>query len=334
MRRVAVLNSYNLPEVSGRDTLRVRTFVEGLAAGGFREGEDFELVLVDEEDRGRMDAAVRRLLGLGVDLFHAIGTPNAVAAARATALVPIVYYGAHPEGIADTDCSAPNVTGRVFALPFTGSYKNFRFVRRFLPRVRTVWTPFYEGTVFVRPEMLALHRAARDRAGRRVWLSGSDGPVGFRTLAGLGYVVGVEYRELVFADAGELASALEEIDPALGMLMPYNESFHCPGAVETIVRASREMGLPVVWNNNAQIAAHGVLAGIGADWVLLGRQSGEDAARILAGTPPSELPRSLHPNQVGWINLDVARRLRLELDDEVLSYFERRVSGRTSELCM
>ena len=33
MRRVAVLNSYNLPEVAGRDTLRVRTFVEGLASG-------------------------------------------------------------------------------------------------------------------------------------------------------------------------------------------------------------------------------------------------------------------------------------------------------------
>lgn len=334
MRRVAVLNSYNLPEVAGRETLRVRTFVEGLAAGGWREGEDYELALVDEEDRGRMDAEVRRLLDEGVDLIHAIGTPNAVAAARATSEVPIVYYGAHPEGIADDDCSAANVTGRIFALPFTSSYKNFRFVRRFLPRVRTVWTPFYEGTVFVRPAMRDLHRAARDRAGRRVWLSGSEGPVGFRTLAGLGYIVGIEYRELVFADASELAGALAEIDPAEGMLMPYNESFHCPGAVETIVRASREMGLPVVWNNNAQIAARGVLAGIAADWALLGRQSGEDAARILDGTPPRALPRTLHPNQVGWLNLDVARRLRLELDDEVLSYFERRVSGPTREHCM
>src|SRR5262245_34590382 len=125
MRRVAVLNSYNLPGVAGRETLRVRTFVEGLAAGGFQEGEDYELVLVDKEDRGAMDEAVRGLLAEGIDLLHAIGTPNAVAAARATSEVPIVYYGAHPEGIADAECSAGNVTGRIFALPFTSSYKNF-----------------------------------------------------------------------------------------------------------------------------------------------------------------------------------------------------------------
>ncbi|HEX9944970.1 MAG TPA: ABC transporter substrate binding protein [Thermoanaerobaculia bacterium] len=334
MRRIAVLNSYNLPGVAGRDTLRVRTFLEGLAAAGWREGSDFELVLVDEEDRPRMEGEARRLAADGVDLFHAIGTPNAVAAARASATIPVVYYGAHPEGVADEVCGAPNVTGRIFALPFTASYKNFRFVRRFLPRVRTVWTPFFEGTVFVRPEMRELHRAARDRAGRRVWLSGSAGPVGFRTLAGLAYIVGVEYRELVYADAEELERALAEADPADGMLMPYNESFHCPGAVDTVLRVSRERGLPVIWNNNAQIAACGVLAGIGADWALLGRQSGEAAARILDGTPPAALPRTPHPNQVGWLNLDVAQRLGLDFDDEVLSYFERRITGPTSAMCM
>lgn len=334
MRRIAILNSYNLPGVAGRETLRVRNFLAGLAAAGWHEGSDFELVLVDEEDRARMQAEARRLAAGGVDLFHAVGTPNAVAAARASSTIPVVYYGAHPEGVADEVCGAPNVTGRIFALPFTASYKNFRFVRRFLPRVEVVWTPFFEGTVFVRPEMRELHRAAREDAGRRVWLSGSEGAVGFRTLAGLAYIIGVEYRELVFADASELERALLEIDPAAGVLMPYNESFHCPGAVDAILRRSRERGLPVIWNNNAQIAARGVLAGIGADWALLGRQSGETAARILGGTPAAALPRTPHPNQVGWLNLDVARGLGLEFDAEVLSYFERRISGSTSEMCM
>ena len=43
---------------------------------------------------------------------------------------------------------------------------------------------------------------------------------------------------------------------------------------------------------------------------------------------------TLHENQVGWLNLDVARRLGLDLDGEVLSYFERRITGGTSEMCM
>lgn len=335
MRRIVVVNSYNLPRVaSGRETLRVQAFVEALAEAGFEEGSDYELVLVDHEEPEATAAAVRRLVAEGVDLLHAIGTPNTVAAATATREVPIVYYGAHPEGIAEEVCAADNLTGRVFALPFTSSYKNFRFLRRFLPHVRTVWTPFYEGTVFVRPGMRTLHRAARNGSGRPRWLSGADGEVGFRTLAGLGYIIGVEYRELVFASAEELGRALAEVDPADGVLMPYNESFHCPGAVETIFEVSRERGLPVIWNNNAQVAVEGVLSGIGADWELLGRESGEAAAAILAGAPPSSLPRTLHRNEVAWINLDAAGRLGLDLDEEALSYFHRRVTDGSAETCM
>ena len=340
MRRIAVLNSYNLPPVFGRDTLRIRGFVERLAAAGLREGRDFELIVVDEEERDAMAEAARRLAvdvnAGGVDLFYAIGTPNAVAAADATSEIPIVYFGAHPEGIADTTCAAPNVTGKIFALPFTGSYKNFRIVRTLLPRIRRVWVPFFEGTVFVRPEMRELHRRAAERAGRRVWLSGRDGTesqIGFKTLAGLGYVVDLEYRELVYTDVAELDAALDEVDPRDGLVMPYNENFHCPGAVERLLEAGRQ-GLPMIWNNNAQIATRGILAGIGADWTLLGRQSGDAAARILNGTPPAAIPRELHPNQVGWINLDAAERLGLAPSGDVLAYFARQVTDGASEICM
>jgi len=335
MRRVAVLNSYNLPRVArGRQTLRVRAFVDALAEAGLAEGRDYELVLVDHEEPQETQAAARRLAAEGVDLFHAIGTPNTVAAAQATSDIPIVYYGAHPEGIADAVCAAPNLTGRIFALPFTSGYKKFRFLGSFLPHVRRVWTPFYEATVFVRPEMRRLHRDARNGSGQPRWLSGETAKVGFRTLAGLGYVIGVEYLELVFASPEELRRALAEVDPEDGVLMPYNESFHCPGAVEAIFEESRSRGLPVIWNNNAQVAVEGVLSGIGADWELLGRQSGEAAAAILGGTPPAALPRTLHQEQVAWINLDAASRLGLDLDDESLAYFDRRVVDGSQEMCM
>jgi ABC-type uncharacterized transport system substrate-binding protein len=334
MRRVAVLNSYNLPEVAGRETLRVRTFVEGLAAGGFQEGEDFELVLVDEEERGRMDAAVRRLLDSGVDLLHAIGTPNAVAAARATSEVPIVYYGAHPEGIGDSSCRSANVTGEILALPFTSNYKRFRLLRRFLPRVTRVWTPFYQETVFVRPRMREVHGAARERAGRRAWLRGEDEEVGFRTLAGLAYVIDVRYRELVYSDSGELERALDEVDPRDGVLMPYNESFHCPGALETLLRVARERRIPLIWNNNAQVTTIGALSGISADFEKLGRTCGKTAAAVLAGARPRDLPRRLHDDQIAWLNLDVADHLGLDLSAEALGDFDRRIQGESDALCM
>src|SRR4029077_4280873 len=106
----------------------------------------------------------------GIDLIHAIGTPNAMAALAATDSVPIVYYGAHPEGIGDALRTAAHVNGLTLTLPFTANYKNFRFLKRFVPRARVVWTPYFEHTVFVRPEMRSLHDAAPDASGRRRWL--------------------------------------------------------------------------------------------------------------------------------------------------------------------
>jgi ABC-type uncharacterized transport system substrate-binding protein len=296
------------------------------------------VILVDSEDPQQNAAEAGRLAAEGVDLIHAVGTPNTVAATtEATAGIPIVYYGAHPEGIGDQACRSANVTGEILALPFTSNYKRFRLLRSFLPGVARVWAPFYEGTVFVRPRMREIHGAARDRrdrAGRRVWLRGEDEEVGFQTLAGLAYVIDVRYRELVYSDSGELERALDEVDPRDGVLMPYNESFHCPGALQVLLRVSRERRIPLVWNNNAQVTTIGALSGIGADFAKLGRTCGRTAAAILAGAHPRDLPRRLHDDQIAWINLDTADHLGLDLSEEVLGGFDRRIQGESDVLCM
>ncbi len=332
--RVAILNSYNLPGRKGSDSLRVRWFLEALAEHGFAAGRDFDYQLIDINERPAMDAAIRQLAASGVDLIQAFGTPNAMTALAEAPEVPLIYAGAHPERLGEDELGAPNVTGRILTLPFTSSYKSFRFLRKLLPRVEAVWTVFFEGTMFVPEPMRELHRAARDRAGRRLWLSGTAGPVGFRSLAGLCAVIGVEYRELVFSDAEELSMAIEEIDPQTGVFMNYTELLHCRQAFETVLARSAELGVPTIFNNNAQAAAFGFLAGIAANWAKVGRESGETAARILSGTPVSSIPREIHPDRVAWINLGTARRLGLDLDDSVLGAFDLRIDGPVDALCM
>jgi putative ABC transport system substrate-binding protein len=318
MRVVAVLNSYNLPGQAGGHSARIRKFAAALEEQGWRPGRDIQLQIVDTDTRRETEVAARRLAESLVDIIHAIGTPNAVAAAAATADIPIVYYGAHPEGIGEAECSAPNVTGHILTLPFTSSYKNFRFLRRLLPDVHVVWTPFYEDTIFVRDEMKALHAGARSSTGQRVWLSGESGRVGFKTLATLAYIIGVEYRELVYSNSHELHDSIAQVDPANGLLMPYNDAFYCRGAVQTLLDASLQFGVPVIWNNNPELAAKGALAGIGADFGELGRASGELAAAILAGVSPRDRPRRRDASEVTWVNLDTARRLGLEVSADVL----------------
>ncbi|MBV8201026.1 MAG: hypothetical protein JOZ15_10435, partial [Acidobacteria bacterium] len=270
----------------------------------------------------------------GVDLIHAFGAPNGMIAAEATSEVPIIYCGAHPEGLGEATLGAGNVTGRILALPFTASYKNFRFLRRLLPRARSICTAFFEDTLYVPDAMRELHHAARLPAGRPVWLSARDGPVGYRTLAGLGEIIGVEYRELVFADAGELAQAIADLDPATCVFMNYNELLHCPGACAAVLAAGADMGLATIFNNNAQAVTLGFLAGIAADWARLGREAGEIAVRILEGAAPRDIPRQLHAEQVAWLNLDTAHRLGLDPGPEVLGYFDRVITGKVDALCM
>ncbi|HEX9944969.1 MAG TPA: ABC transporter substrate binding protein [Thermoanaerobaculia bacterium] len=334
MRRIGVVNAYTLPKTPGRQTLRMRAFVDALAANGWREGREVAIDLVDAESDAEARSAARRFADERVDLIHSFGTPVTVAVAETTSEIPIVYYGAHPEGIGDAACSAPNVTGQVIRIPFTSSYKSFRFLRRMVPRARVVWVAFYEGTMFVPPAMRAAHRAARERAGRRVWIPGSSEEVGFRTHAALAYIVGVEYRELVYSDTAELAAALEEIDPADGVLMLYNEPFYSSGATDLFLEVCRRRDIPLIWNNNPQVAALGGLCGIGADFVELGRVSGELAAAVLAGARPSDLPRRVHDRRMAWINLDTAERLGLHLESDVLNYFDRHIRGCPGDPCM
>jgi ABC-type uncharacterized transport system substrate-binding protein len=334
MRRIGLLNAYTLPRVPGRETLRMRAFVEALATHGWREGSEVEIALVDATSDAEARAATRRFVSDGVELLHAFGTAVAVAAAETTSAVPIVYYGSHPEGIGDEACRAANVTGEIIRIPFTSNYKSFRFLRTFLPRVRVVWVPFYEGTLFVTPRMREAHHAARDQAGRRVWMRGDSPQIGFNSIAGLAHIVGVEYRELVYAETAELALPLSEIDPADGLLMLYNEPYGSPGATEALLGGCRQRGMPLIWNNCPQVAAMGGLAGIGVDFVALGRAAGITAAAILAGARPCDIPRRVHDRRMAWINLDTAEQLGLELERDVLNYFDRHFRGCSEAVCM
>lgn len=333
MLRVAVLNAYTLPLMPGLATLRVQAFLAALDRGGFRLGRDLELEIVDAGSAAEAAAAARRFADDGVDLIHAYGTPNAVTVARATRTIPLVYYGAHPEGIGVDELAGDNVTGDEIRIPLTSSYKSFRFLARFLPQLRVVWVAFYEGSAFVPPRIRELHRQAAERSGRRGWLAGPDG-VGFRTLGGLAYILGAEYRELVYTSTAELERALAEIDPREAVLMLYNEPYYPRGTLGLFLRVCEREGIPLVWNNNAVIAAYGGLAGISADFVALGREAGRRAAAILAGTPPRQVPRGVHRDRYAWLNLDTAEHLGLRMDTDVLTFFDRHFRGHPGAICM
>ena len=321
-KRLLVLNSYTLTQRPARDQERVRYFLAGLAEGGYRAGYNLDLEILDSNDFTELEHRLAAALTNVPDLIHAVGTPNAILAARLAGSVPIGYYGAHPEGVGVRECSGDNIRGVMLTLPFTSNYKSYRFIRKLLPAARHVYVPFYEGTIFCPEQMRQKHRRFRQYSGAERWIPMDSELIGYRSLAALNYIVGLEYRELVYQDIADLAAGLRMIDPHQAVLMPYNDSAYCCGAPGLLIQFSVEAGIPLIWNNNPEATQIGALAAFAGCFKEAGRVCGLQAARILDTGSTAGVESQTSTRSWSSINLERAAQLKLNLSDEVLSHFD------------
>lgn len=319
--RVLILNSYTLTGRRPEEQDRISFFLEGLARGGYRPGEDVEVEILDSNDLGDLAELLRAALAKPVDVIHAVGTPNALLAAEQAGGTPIVYYGAHPEGAGWEGCCRPNLCGVVLALPFTAHYKSFRFLRRLVPEAGCLWVPFFSGTVFCSAAMRDRHRRFRAAGGSR-WVPMGSEHIGYRSLAGLSDIIGLDYRELVYEDAGDLAAGLAGMDPRHSVLMSYNDNVYCSGAPALLAGFSRDMGVPLVWNNNPEATQIGALAAFAGCFREAGLLTGSMAARLLAGAAPAELGHANATRSFASLNLRRAGELGFAYSPDVLARFD------------
>jgi ABC-type uncharacterized transport system substrate-binding protein len=319
--RVLILNSYTLTGRRPEEQVRIRSFLEGLARGGYRAGENVEVEILDSNDLGELAELLRDALARPAGVIHAVGTPNAILAAGQAGGIPIVYYGAHPEGAGWESCSRSNLCGMSLALPFTAHYKSFRFLRKLVPEAERLWVPFFAGTLFCSAAMHDKHRSFRDGGGPR-WVPMGSPHVGYRSLAGLAEIIGLDYRELVYRDAGDLAAGLAEMDREGAVLMSYNDGVYCAGAPALLAAFSRDTGVPLVWNNNPEATRIGALAAFAGCFREAGLATGEMAARLLAGATPAQLGHRGATRSFASLNLRRAGELGFAYPADVLARFD------------
>jgi ABC-type uncharacterized transport system, periplasmic component len=320
--RVLILNSYTLTGSRPEEQVRIRYFLEGMASGGFRAGEDVDVEILDSNDLDELAELLHTARARPVDVIHAVGTPNAILAAEQTGDVPIVYYGAHPEGAGWEGCCRGNLCGLALALPFTADYKSFRFLRKLVPEAERIWVPFYAGTVFCSATMRDRHRRFRAADGGSRWVPMGSEHVGYRSLAGLCDIIGLDYRELVYEDSDDLAEGLGEIDLRRSVVMSYNDNVYCAGVPELLAAFSRDTGVPLVWNNNPEATHIGALAAFAGCFREAGLVTGAMAARLLAGATPAELGHRSATASFASLNLRRAAELGFAYSPDVLSRFD------------
>jgi putative ABC transport system substrate-binding protein len=321
MKKIIILNSYTLSNKEASGQVRIKSFFEGLREEGYINGDNLGVEIVDSNDLDVIETSLRKSLERGAHLIHAIGSPNCAISAKLTSTIPIVYYGAHPEGVGTEECHKQNTCGITLTLPFTAGYKNFRFIKKLIPPIQSVYVPFYENTLFCHEQMKKNYETLRDRYNNKSWLPMDSEFIGYRSLAGLCYIIGIKYHEFLYRDTGELTYVLDSIEGDGSVIMPYNDSVYCKDAPKLMIDASLERRIPLLWNNNPEATQLGALAAVASCFKEAGLNTGKMAGKILNGATPSDMGYHHSTQSYASINLNSARRFGLEIPPNILEYF-------------
>jgi ABC-type uncharacterized transport system substrate-binding protein len=271
-------------------------FREGLRKLGYLEGQNLFIVSrYGEGKEERLPQLAKELVEYGVDVIFAIGPPQALAAAKATDRIPIVFVGggdpvqigliksfAHPGG---------NVTGLTFVTVELAS-KRIQLLKEAIPtakRIGILWNP--NNTI----NKLELTQATR-------------------TAESLGLTsLPIEIRVLEEIDAAFAGATSQRADATLILSSPLtfpNRS--------VIVKSALNARLPTL-GALREYAQAGVLMSYGPSYADHCRRAATYVDQILKGAKPAELPVQLPTTFELVINMKTAQALGIELPPILLA---------------
>ncbi len=272
-------------------------FLQGLAEAGFVEGENLTVLYSNSQaDSGTATQIAQSFVSQNVNLICAIATPsaqtayNAVLSAKAD--IPVVYTAVSAPieaGLANDDGTPIGlVTGTSDLLPVKNQLS---MIRSLLPQAKTI------GLLYTTSETNSEVQAALYEE--------MAGEYGFDIVCGT-VTSGAEISQVV-------QSLLPQVD-CLSMLTDNTVVSY----LTVVLAAAEQAGKPVFGSEVEQVAL-GCAAAEGLDYVALGRQTGEMAARILKGESAESIPYETIRDSALYINSEVLHDLGIELPEELAS---------------
>jgi ABC-type uncharacterized transport system substrate-binding protein len=273
-------------------------FRQGLRDLGYVEGRDLVIETRDAEAKlERLPALAAELVALKVDVIVAPGTPQALAAKKATRTIPIVFVGA-ADPVADglvTSLARPggNATGSSnFASELVG--KRLELLKQAVPgvsRVAVLWQP---GAVAERVEKNILKAAE----------------VAARALE-----VRPQFVEARGPD--DLDRALSDMTRARAGALTVLPSAMFVSERRRLVDLAAKNRLPAVYGSREFVDAGGLMS-YGPNIADLNRRAATYVDKILKGAKPADLPVERPTKFEVVINLKTARALGLTIPPSLL----------------
>lgn len=265
-----------------RDTLRSLGYIEGKTVS-------YEYKLAS----GDLQGSAGELARSGVDLIVTPGTTAALAAKRATATVPIVFYGADPVAtglVASLARPGGNVTGVASLGEETGA-KRLELLKELLPRATRV-------ALLVNP----------------------DNPANVAQLPGIESAA----RRLGFKLLVANARRSEDLEAAFSLIgRKHAEALYIvPDAVliglqSKIIEHALKAKLPGIFSYRMFPLAGGLIS-YGPDFGAVWRQCAVYADRILKGAKPADIPVEQPTKFELVVNLKAAKALGIAIPESIL----------------
>ncbi len=273
--------------------------LEGLREEGYLEGINVRLQMVNAEgDRARAAEAAEKFQAQGAKLLITVGTVPTLVALDSTqgGRLPVVYSAVGAPNATGLKWEAkdnPRFTGTSSEVPMVQQLEMFRLA---LPDMKRLGILFCTAT----PVAVATGTAA-EAAARQMGLE-----VVQATVTG-------ERPELVDQALTHLLGRKVQ-----GVFVPDDPVLSSPKNLEGICKRLLASRVPVMVPYGSSVV-YGALLSYHADFAEVGRQAGRQAARILFGTAPDQVPPEIPRVKRLTLNLKVAQMLNLSLSRRILS---------------
>lgn len=268
-------------------------FIDGLKEAGFEEGKNLNILLENAQaDFPTTQTIANKLVSEKVDLILAIATPSAQSVAKATKDIPILITAVTDPveaGLVQSlEEPGGNVTGTTDMNPIK---EQLELLLEIIPQAKKI------GVIYNAAE--------------------PNSVVQINIVKEVSKTLGLDVLEATVASSSEVNQAVQSLTGKVDAIYTPTDNT-VVSAIGAVVKVANDSKIPIIGAERGHVDG-GVLATLGIDYYLLGKQTGHMAARILKGEEPSQIPVEDSKDLKLIINKKSAQILQIKIPEQILS---------------
>ncbi|GCF94220.1 ABC transporter ATP-binding protein [Enterococcus florum] len=262
-------------------------FIQGLADNGYKEGENLEIDYQNaQNNQDNLKSMSEKLIKDDPDLLLAVGTPSGQALANGTQDIPTLVTAVTDlkaaKLVKSYDKPGTNISGTSNLSPIK---KQIDLLLSVVPDAKKIGLLYNAGEVNSQIQI----------------------DVAKAYLEELGLEVNIKNATTTNDVQQATESVASDVD---GIYIPTDSTF--ASAATVVGEVVKEKKIPLVAGSVDQVKEGGLVT-LGVDYVSLGHQTGEMAAKILDGeATPQEIPVEYAKNLAFYVNEDMAAALGID----------------------